>query len=335
MSKKKKFWLVCMYIMGTLVALIFWNMTDPDRVSGIESELLENGRFSNIGEKAIVDAAHAGELSVLLSSNPGLPKYLGDELQALKLQEEWRDSKNRYFIRVASALQRLLESSERSVIKQALFKKEGSEKRLANYLVAFISLQRKLGNGLVSSHSDTLQLAVGKAGKLLVSLRDDRDLKKELHHIASRLASEKSQHPRSSTYQEWLLQHAWELSAAELELDFADIDSAVLEGIRNDTDFTRLLSHDNDAVAKNAANLVSVFVPKNTITALRFQLIRAEDNQLRLLILEAIKSYGAQREQIEPQLKKMFRLTHKTKFKEKIRETISHLNGRPNDVGLQ
>ena len=303
--------------------------------SGVESRLLDSGRLNVQGQQAVIQATKASETSQLklfLEKNAGLAVYLNNELQRIEPQNDWGQERAQYFSRVSSSLRQLLESSERSWAKQSLNDSKDNERLLATYLDVFIGSQRDLGNGYVSNLSETDQQAVGDAIKLLASLNDDRDFKQELTNVAAWYATEKSAKISSSSYREWLLHYAWELSSIDIGLDSSDFAEELPASLKMDTDLTRLLNHQDDVVVKNAAHLISVFAPQNAITALRFQLLRSTDNQEQFLLLDAIKSYGENRSEVELQLKKMLRLTRDTKLQEKIMETIDHLNGRSNTL---
>ena len=330
----KRIWLIASLVV-TLAVLAFFVFSSNWLVSGVESRLVKNGRLSVQGYQTVVDATKSSDesqLKLLLEQNPGLARYLNSELQGLDLQNEWGQSQAIYFSRVSSSLRHLLEGAESSLIKQTINDFSGGPHPLATYLDAFINVQQNLGKGYISSLSDADQQAVGEAIRLLASLNDGRDIQQELVEIAAWYTTEKSARTGSATYLEWLLQYAWELSWLDLDLDPTTLGEEVLASLKKDTDLTRLLNHQNDAVVKNTAKLISVFAPKNTITALRFQLIRSNNNQERYLLLDAIKSYGEQRSEVEIQLKKMLRLTRDTNLQEKIMETIDHLNGRSNTL---
>ena len=332
-----KTWLISISVVA-LVVCGFLALNSNWLTSGVESRLLKNGRFSEQGLQAVViEATRSREISTqkaFLQKNPDLAAFLNSELQGLPLEDEWSQTEMTYFSRVSSALRHLLEGAEASVVKQALIESAGGEQRLTDYLDGFISLQKSVGHGYVSSLGNEAQQAVGEAVRLLASLSESRDFMQEIVEIAAWYDAEKGQRPSSTTYQEWLLQYAWELSSADLNLKPINLGEELQISIKKETDLTRLLSHSNEAVVKNAANLISVFVPKNAITALRFQLVRSGNNQERFLLLNAIKWYGEQRSQIEPQLKNMLRLTRDTDFQEKIMDTINHLHGRPNQHRL-
>jgi len=332
----KRIWLTSILVVA-LAVVGFFVLSSNWLVSGVESRLLNNGRLSVQGHQAVIDAiksSNESQLKPFLEKNSGLARYLSSELQGQDLQNEWGQSQAIYFSRVSSSLRHLLEGAESSLIKQRVNDFSGGQHQLATYLNAFVIAQQNLGNGYISSLSDADQQAVGEAIRLLASLNDSRDIQQELIEIVGWYTTERSARTGSTTYLECLLQYAWELSLLDLdlELDSTTFAEDVLANFKKDTDLTRLLNHPNDAVVKNAANLISVFTPKNTITALRFQLMRSNDNQERFLLLDAIKSYGEQRSEVEIQLKKMLRLTRDTDFQEKIMETIEHLNGRPNTL---
>jgi len=279
---------------------------------------------------AVLDEANRGELTLILDNNPALMVSLSEQIQGSPLNIEFSEAVLKQFSSSAAILKKLLTLARNGYEHEQFILFEKEKLKLANYLLAYTSLKRKQGEGVISVHDSMTQISLAQASSLLFELQKNQGSHEKLSQLAHWYSIEKEAMLEVRVFEVALLHNAWELSAEIIkhQLDSFDIESQ----LSRDSDLIRLLNHQNSAVAANAAVLIRYFSPENAITALRFQLARSEDRQFSFRLLDALKSYGPQRSQFEPQLKKMLRMSQDSDLQHKIMETIDHLHGRSNEL---
>lgn len=270
------------------------------------------------------------ELIEFFDANPRLLKRLSDDIQKKRLNSEFSESDLQKLSSLISALHNLLVAAGNGVEHEQLDGFEKEKGKLTNYLTAYTSLKRKQGKGVLSYYDSVAQTSLSVATKLLLELQEGQSLAATLSQLAQWYALESETQSKIRIFELSLLHYAWRFSADNLMLKLEGFEIETY--LKRSADLIRLLTHENQSVATNAAALVGYFSPDNAITALRFQLARSNDRQFSFLLLDALKSYGQYRNQFEPQLNKMLRMTSDTDLQHKIMETVDYLHGRPSEL---
>ena len=336
-TTKTRYKTVLIVLAGALALAILYGLwlANHRSVEGINPAFIGNDGGLNSQAHALIEKASQAEdsteMTQLLQDNPGLINFLSHGIQSQSIEKDWSNDESIELATNARLLNNIvssahsgktLDSLERAVDKETFF-------TLSNYLQALVNSRKRAGQGAIANldNVDT-QMAVFEAYRLNQSLQAHREWHKELAELASWYQAEIQTQSRTQQFPQHLLHYAWQV--AELEREISQEDRVAPESLelRTSADLLRLLNHSEPAVIKNSARLLALFTPDNAVTPLRYQLLKATENDLRFLLLDAIKSYAQERDQFETQLNKMLRMTKDTAFQKKIVETIDHLNGR-------
>lgn len=291
-----------------------------------------HSRLFQTGDLSAEDADHlhsffkeadAVRFAALIQKNPNFQNNLWSEIDDKGVWQRWSSEDFLYNARIWSLVSAVLQGQHRAVFTAGIQDLDIRKIEIQNYLDSFIEAQLDRGNGFVSNLDEDLQGVVLEAKKLSLSLAENHH-ESYLFSLAQWYRSEKASNSQSDFLRHALLRQAWNFSAKNQTLNLV-IEKGLLT---NDSDLIRLLNNEDENVALNAVNLITSFIPENSINALRFQFLRRQNKELRLALLDAMKSYGQHREQLESQLNNMMRLTKDAEVQEKIIETINHLNGR-------
>ena len=199
-------------------------------------------------------------------------------------------------------------------------------KQLVVHLDTFLSDQSRLGGGHIANRPRLIQHMSLNARKLSYAL--DGYKSAQIRELVNWYDSERKVKKASNELDELIISYAWKLSSLIHSRNEEIMSLEIESNLRSASDFVRLLDHENKFVVLNAAELISEFSPKNAVSALRFQVIRKKDQSVKFALLDAIKTYGESREEIAPQLHQMARTTKNIDLRNKILETLNHINGR-------
>jgi len=333
--KNKKFWsltllfAICLGV-GLLYNLSFYAAGVNRDLTLVENELSEDQRKRL---RVAINSADSAELLAILEENSKLVHLLFEDIESTDFNRRNRSAQ--YLDRFSdsvSILLGLIVASENGITHSQFSILDRRKDSLSEHLLSFINLKKQQGNGFISGYDQISQNAVSLANKLLIRFQQETKIEQQITQLAKWYVEENGAQSKINLFEKSLLRSAWNLSAGSLGFKPQLVNFDLAKNLKKDTDLIRLLSHSNKSVAMNAASLIAYFAPANAITALRFQLTQSSSNEQRFLILDAIKPYGQFRAQVEPHLRKMLQLTRDSNLREKILETIDHLNGRSNKL---
>ena len=329
---KIRYQILLMIVASTLVLYGLWWMNNRS-INGVSHDLIsETGSLNGKG-RALINAATRSKddakVAVLIRHNPGLFNFLSREIQSFPIDNHWSRAESIEFATQVRLLQGIVNRThQNSGPNSVKWVDQASYYKLSNYLQAFINSRKRAGHGaIVNLDNIDVQMAVFEAYRLNQSLQSQRKLLNELTELVAWYQIEMEAQARIQQFPRRLLHYAWELVEQLRQVN--DVDRINPESLVFNTtaDLLRLINHPDPKVQHNSARLLGLFTPSNAVTTLRYQLIKAKDNEMRFLLLEAMKSYSQHRDQLEAQLKQMLNMTEDTAFQNKIVEVMNHLNG--------
>lgn len=327
---------VCVLVLGLGLSVAFIHFTTKS-VPGVEMSWVVSGNqgLSQLGQEKIQQTIQSNDpeqITVLLDEHSGLLAFLLSELVHHPLNQAWSDSSVSRFTAASFVLRQLLEINQAGLEHQQYTKFLINKETAINYLSAYTQEITMQDQEVVARLDGSLQIAAANANQLFITLSDEQSSEQTLESLADWYKRERDSKLNGQIFSTSLLHSAWKLSARAQGVSESLTEVDLTINLTKETDLVRLLNSENLFVVRNSAALIKHFVPNNATPALRFQLARSNDNVLRFLLLDALKQYGQERDQIQSQLNKMLQVTSDRDLQEKIIETLGHLRGRPTQL---
>ena len=149
-------------------------------------------------------------------------------------------------------------------------------------------------------------------------------------YFVSRYAQEKEKHSKYRLFTKGLLQASW-LKQSVLNGSVDNIKNEfepVRKELSSDSDLIRLTNHKKVSIVMISTKLLGLYLPDNAINALRFQLLRADNENTKIALLDTLSLYGTQARSATKQLKQLLRVTPNNLVRKKISETLDRLAGK-------
>jgi hypothetical protein len=81
-------------------------------------------------------------------------------------------------------------------------------------------------------------------------------------------------------------------------------------------------------IALGAARAVAILIPDNALPGIRYQLVKANNEQQSFALLDALAVYGERGRIAETQLKTMLGMSQSGELRQKIQQTLDRLRGK-------
>lgn len=151
-----------------------------------------------------------------------------------------------------------------------------------------------------------------------------------MDYFVSRYAQEKEKYSKHRLFTKGLLQASW-LKQSVLNGSVDNIKNEfepMREELNSDSALIRLINNKKASTVMISTQLLGLYLPDNAISALRFQLLRADDEDTKIVLLDTLSLYGTQARSATKQLKQLLRMTQSNLIRKKISETLNRLAGK-------
>lgn len=255
----------------------------------------------------VLDDLKQEKISYLISESPGLGRWLVNRLQDVNI--DGKDEKNDHRLleaRLAGQLQQMAIWNEQPSLYRDSYAKSqwmselqqlcatwANHGKLQNWKLAPMEA-RMLAQVLFSStvSSQTPDSACISAQQLQENYQDIVNLEAAQPHLRAALLQIL-----------WINQSSSGVAQAIQKLD------SLSPKLNSSGDLIRLVGHPDFEVASTSAKLIAELTPPNAMYALRFHLVKATSDDLKVEILKAMRAYGVQTRAYHEQLKQLLQLT--------------------------
>lgn len=298
----------------------------------------ESGKLNVSVLSAVSADLEAGRINPLLVNSPDLIAYIFSEVETITINgsdEEVLDSE--YLIELLMFFNDVnLASFEKNNYPEFEYLLSTSEDNSAIKDLASLWVKHsQTASSLTKLEEQSIATAI-----LYLTIRTDgyspvsQELLLDYYHSA------KAQNSEFRIFESSLLQSLW-LSEFKkiIEMDddvqsVADKKHKLISTYRqiNNTlntsgDLIRLLNHENRDVVFGSAVLIRIMAPKNALHALRYHIVRSQDEEVKLILLDALAAYGNSARVYESQLKQLMRMSKSDAVKKKIQSVLKNMNG--------
>lgn len=268
----------------------------------------------------VLDELKQAKISYLVSESPGLGRWLVNRLQDVKIDGKDEPNDHRLLeARLAGQLQQMAIWNEQPSLYRDSYAKSqwmselqqlcatwANHGKLQNWKLASMEA-RMLAQVLFSStvSAQTPESVCLSAEQLLENYQDIVNLAAAQPQLLA-----------------VLLQLLWINEAPSGVAEAMQKLDNLSPKLSSSGDLIRLVGHSDIQVASTSARLIAKLTPPNAMYALRFHLVKATNDDLKVEILKAMRAYGVQTHAYHEQLKQLLQLTDSKIVKDAIWDVL-------------
>lgn len=298
----------------------------------------ESGKLSVNVLSAVSADLEAGRINLLLVNSPDLIAYIFSEVETITINgsdEEVLDSE--YLIELLMFFDDVnLASFEKNNYPEFEYLLSTSEDNSAIKDLASLWVKHsQTASSLTKLEEQSIATAI-----LYLTIRTDDYSPVSQESLLDYYRSARAQNSEFRILESSLLQSLWLNEFKEIIEMGDDVQSVadkkhklvstyrqINQALNTSGDLIRLLNHKNRDVVIGSAALIRTMAPKNALHALRYHIVRSQDEEVKLILLDALAAYGNSARVYESQLKQLMRMSKSDAVKKKIQLVLKNMNG--------